>query len=253
MNSSNQKLRCIVVEDEPCSREWFCDHLAKFEGVKVVGSTDSVHGAYELIVQKKPNGIFLDVVLRGGNAFDLLNKLKKNKIEIPPIVVLTAYEEYAIPFINEWGDFTQKYFCFSKPYLENWKEKFRKAIDDLIEANKAQTPADNPAPSYIFIQEERSKVVRINLDDLVWIEACGGHSYFEMENGTSVKSNRSLRSILQELPDSFRRIKRGYVININKIIRIDQRDVYLSYQNGKKCFSIGDAYYREFFQGLNFL
>ncbi|MDV7394746.1 response regulator, partial [Arthrospira platensis SPKY1] len=99
----DKPLRVVVVEDEEPLRTWLCDRLNEFKDVEVAAHTGSVSAAFKLILQTRPDGLFLDIKLIGGDAFQLLQQMKDNDVPIPPIIMVTAFDEYAPDVINKWG------------------------------------------------------------------------------------------------------------------------------------------------------
>jgi two-component system, LytTR family, response regulator len=92
MQNPKRKIRSVVIEDERRARETLVKLLTKYcHEVEVVGESDSVNGAIEIIKQTKPELVFLDIELIGGTGFDVLEHLKPYDFSI---VFTTAYEKY---------------------------------------------------------------------------------------------------------------------------------------------------------------
>lgn len=252
MHSTEKLLRCVVVEDEEPNRAWLCDRLREFPEVEVVGEAASVARAFRTIVQTKPNGIFLDIKLIGGDAFQLLQQLKDHGIAIPPIVMVTAFDEYAVQTINHWGYYVKKYL--EKPFLENWQDKLQDSINALIAANELEyaAPETAPPPDHVFIKDG-AQLVRINFAEVKWIEVAGGGAVYLVTDEQQVKWDITLNKLLTELPDDFLRISRDVAVNLRKVQRVDREDrgVIVPYQDREKFLGIGDAYYRALLDALN--
>jgi len=249
MNSTEKPLRCVVIEDEEPARTWLCDRLKEFEEVDLVGSAESVNAAYRLIVQTKPNGIFLDIKLIGGDAFQLLQQLKDNNVPIPPIIMTTAFEEYAPETINRWGNHVKRYL--QKPFVENWETKLRDSINALLATNETSSAAPSASADFLFIKDGNS-LHRINFNDLLWIEVAGGGAVFLITERLRVKWDSTLAKTLEQLPPHFQQISRDHAVNLNKVVRVDKEDrgVFLLYQDEDKFLGVGDAFYKELLQSL---
>jgi two-component system LytT family response regulator len=254
MSSIEKPLRCVVVEDEEPLRTWLCERLREFEEVEVVGEAGSVSSAFRLIVQQKPNALFLDIKLIGGDAFQLLEQLKDNNVPIPPIIMTTAFDEYAPQTINHWGDYVKRYL--QKPFVENWDVKLRNCINALLAANEKMVPP--PAPysgdknGHFFIKEGNS-LHRINFDELLWIEVAGGGAVYLVTDRLQMKWDITLTRIMEQLPPQFMQISRDTAVNTDKIIRIDKSDrgVILPYQGREKFLGVGESFYRDLLDRLN--
>jgi len=88
-------IKVIIVDDEQhCIDRLKSLFLTKFAyKLKLVGTASSVLSAYDLIVQEKPDLIFLDVQLNELTGFDLLSKFDKRSFDV---IFTTAYEKYAV-------------------------------------------------------------------------------------------------------------------------------------------------------------
>ncbi|MBN1888682.1 MAG: response regulator transcription factor [Thermoflexales bacterium] len=85
-------MRILIVDDEALARERLKRLLADIEGVEMIGEADDGVGAVESIEQKQPDLVLLDIQMPGLDGFGVIEALE----EPPPIVFVTAYDEYAI-------------------------------------------------------------------------------------------------------------------------------------------------------------
>ena len=252
MNSIDRPLRCVVIEDEEPIRHWLCERLTEFEEVELLGQEGSVSAAYRLIVKTRPNALFLDIKLIGGDAFQLLQQLKDNQVPIPPIIMTTAFDEYAPETINHWGAYVKRYL--QKPFVENWETKLRDALNALLAANEPISPPASPVgKNGFFFVKEGASLHRINFEDLLWIEVAGGGAVYLITDRIQVKWDITLLKILEQLPSSFSQISRDLAVNRDKIIRVDKDDrgAILPWQGKEKFLGIGDSFYRDLLQALN--
>ncbi|MEM6878748.1 MAG: LytTR family DNA-binding domain-containing protein [Bacteroidota bacterium] len=90
----NSIIRSIIIDDEANSRENICILLGEFcPLVEVVGEADNIRLAKELILEKRPDLVFLDIQLGSDTAFKLLENLSDIFFEI---IFITAHNHYAI-------------------------------------------------------------------------------------------------------------------------------------------------------------
>lgn len=85
-------LRALIIEDNVAVRADLRDRLSAHPEVVLVGEAESVGRARPLLARGDYDLVFLDVQLRGGDAFDLA------PLVVPParIIFVTAYDEYAV-------------------------------------------------------------------------------------------------------------------------------------------------------------
>jgi DNA-binding LytR/AlgR family response regulator len=251
MNWTNKPLRCLVIEDEETPRQAICAALDALPNVQVIGDTGVVTKAYDLIIEKNPDAIFLDIELIGGNAFMILDRLRENNIKIPPTIITTAYPEYGANAINEYHDCIIKYLI--KPFFDNLDSKLNQCVD-AVRLHTARHDAQSTVaiqaaamPKIIFLKT-REQYIKIEIEKLSWIKVDGTGGVFLMidDGGEGVQSaDVALSKLMEILPDNFLQISRDIVINIHKIKRIDRsnRSVYVCHNNKETELYIGGSYY----------
>ena len=78
-----QTIRTIIVEDEDRNMKFLERLLQEFcPNVEVIGTAENVELAYEIILQKMPDLLFLDIELKSATAFQLLQKFDKINFNI---------------------------------------------------------------------------------------------------------------------------------------------------------------------------
>jgi len=94
MISSDPKpeVRTVIVDDERLARKNLRDLLRIHPYVNVIGEAADAEAAYQVIVQERPDLVFLDVRMPGGSGLQLLERLH----EPPSVVFVTAYDEFAV-------------------------------------------------------------------------------------------------------------------------------------------------------------
>ncbi len=87
-------MNAIIIEDEPQPLELLESALAlHFPKIRILAKTDSVISSVSAIKQYQPDIVFLDVMIKGGTAFDVLEQLADPDAEI---IFTTSYEKYAV-------------------------------------------------------------------------------------------------------------------------------------------------------------
>lgn len=87
-------LRTIIIDDEADAIESLMVLLSDFiDGIELLGSAKGVEDAFQLINTLNPQLIFLDINMKDGTGFDLLNRFDKIPFQV---IFVTAYDQYAI-------------------------------------------------------------------------------------------------------------------------------------------------------------
>ena len=87
-------IRALIVDDEPQAREIIQHLLDDQSDIEVVGASDNGQDAVQLILERKPELIFLDIQMPELNGFEVAEVIMEDYN--PQIVFVTAYDEYAI-------------------------------------------------------------------------------------------------------------------------------------------------------------
>ena len=85
-------MRAVIVDDERLARVELFRLLEAHRSVEVVGEARNIQEARALILDLKPELIFLDIQMPGGTGFDLLEQLDV----VPLVIFTTAFEQWAI-------------------------------------------------------------------------------------------------------------------------------------------------------------
>jgi DNA-binding LytR/AlgR family response regulator len=249
-----KKLKVCVIDDEPEVRSILCDTLKDSLEFKVVGEAESVEDGIEIIIETKPDAVFLDIKLRGGDAFQLLSNLKRNIDLVPAIILNTGYNdfEFAQKALNLYRD--EVIMILQKPFWKDWSKK----EDEIIERIREYYQPDEISLTSAKISIKSNQVTwLILLKDLIFIEVpmqYKGRGKLCLE--TTYKSfiiYSSLHKIEKELPESFVRINRYTIINLLFISHYDHSDQCVYLINIKdRSFGVGDSYKTDLLARLKF-
>src|SRR5665647_1885108 len=91
-------MNCIIIDDEKHCIETLTILLeTNFSEVKILATCSNSTKAYDLILQYKPDFIFLDIEMPLLNGFDLISKFEHLDFDV---IFTTAYDSYAIKAIK---------------------------------------------------------------------------------------------------------------------------------------------------------
>jgi two-component system LytT family response regulator len=83
----------IIVEDEMNARALLRRYLEKYCETEVIGEVESVSDGVDMVLEKKPDMVFLDISLPDHNGFELIRRLQPVEFEV---IFVTAYDQYAL-------------------------------------------------------------------------------------------------------------------------------------------------------------
>lgn len=209
-------MKAVVIEDSRLAREGLVNMLRAFPAIHVVGAADHPVSARDLIIQHAPDLIFLDIHMPGENGFELLETLEYS----PKIIFTTAYSEYAIRSF----DFNTIDYLL-KPISH---DRLSIAIQKLTAISAHRAKIDDELPhdildfhSRIFVKDGDHCHI-VNLSDIRYFESCKNYVRIFFENHNAF-IKKSLNSVEMRLPRKyFFRVSRQYIVNIQKIKRIEE-------------------------------
>ena len=212
---------CIIIDDEKMARvilRTLCDEI---DSLNILEEFTSAIQAIKYLNENKVDLIFLDIHMPNFSGLDFIRSLKN-----PPNIILTTSDpKFAIEAFEY--DFIVDYLL--KP-LE--LPRFKKAIDkaEKKEVSVASTteqtskPIDTENDFYVNIDR---RLIKIDLPSVYLIEAKGDYIKIKTEN-KDYTVHSTLKKIEEKLPDSlFLKIHRSYIINIKKIIDIEDNSVLI--------------------------
>jgi len=196
-------VRVLIVDDEPLARSAIRRLLAAHPTVEIVGEADSTDEARRAIERTKPQLIFLDIELGGGDGFDLLASLEQ-----PPIVVfVTAYAQHAVEaFAVDAVDY------LLKPVApERLAESLGRVERQLA---RAALPA---APGVIELKTPK-RTVLAQPAEIVALRADGDFTRVQVAHQPEVMIWRTLAHFESLLPSPpFLRLGRSLIINRDRL------------------------------------
>ena len=86
------KTRCLIVDDEPLAIKVIESHIGKVPNLELVSSCQNAVEAFDLLLKKKIDLVFLDVEMPEISGVDLLKSLKNG----PAVIFITAYRDFAL-------------------------------------------------------------------------------------------------------------------------------------------------------------
>ena len=99
MNKS-VKIRTAIIDDNKDCLDSLLDHLYAFPEIEICGFATRYKEAQELLMNEKPDLVFLDVEMPGKNGFELLNEMRGRGCNFN-VIFYTAYDKYMIQALRE--------------------------------------------------------------------------------------------------------------------------------------------------------
>lgn len=229
-------MRCLVVDDDELSRSILADLINETDHLELIKSCEDAINAFNLIKEEHIDLVFLDIEMPKMDGMEMLRSLSP----LPQIILVTSHSKYAVEsYEYDVTDFVQKPLTHAR---------FLKAVDKALRRFEESRANITSKDKTIFIKTE-SKLVQINTEDVLWVEALGNYMRIYTPNGkyTILSTMKDIATKLSA--DEFVRVHRSFIVRVDKIETIE--DNYISIN--QKQISIGKAYKEELSKRLNLL
>jgi len=216
------KIRTLIIEDELSSQELLINFLSSHcEDVEIIGVSATVAQGKQFIETLAPDLVFLDIELEDGLGFDVL----KNFSEFDFVTIfITGYDQYSIEAIKHSAfDYILKPFSIKELQNAILRVKSRiKPWNILKQIEQADNTSQivNIADKFILKSEKGSRI--ITHEQIIAISADEPYSRLNLSDNSKVLIQLPLKKVLELLPESFIKIHRSYIINLNKVVNWDK-------------------------------
>ncbi len=213
-------INIIIIEDELNSQEILQQLLEEFcTDVKIVGVASNVQTGIQLIKERHPDIVFLDIEMPGGNGFELLKAFDPIPFKV---IFVTGYDQYAIQAIR----FSALDYLLKPVNIDELQASVAKAIDqqklDRTNLENVEHNLSNKAktPNRLVLSNDRERLF-VNLNEVLYVEAQGSYVNFFLEGTRRQMATRSLAHYEDLLPpDQFFRTHKSYIVNCDKVVSI---------------------------------
>jgi two-component system, LytTR family, response regulator len=217
-----EKIRALIVDDEPIAREGLRTLLSAETGIEVIGECRNGREAIKAIREQVPDLVFLDVQMPRLGGFEVIAEI--GAAQMPAVVFVTAYDQYAIKaFEIDALDYLLKPFDeerFQKT-LTRVKQHFQGgAVHELNERLSALLKRlDRAEPKHLerVVIKSAGRIFFVDVAEIDWIEAAG--NYAQLHVGDKAHLLReTMDALAAKLPaDRFLRIRRSVIVNAERI------------------------------------
>lgn len=240
-------MNVLIVDDELFARQELAYLVNEHPAIDEIREAESVGDAFRVMLDFKPDILFLDIQLDGETGFDLAEQLMKTK-NPPYLIFATAYDEYAIDaFKVDADDYILK--PFEKSKIHDAIDKCLKKADKL--AGEPQKPEKKFESLAVQVGE---RVYMVDPHNII-LATVDGHTLRLETTKANYEFSDSLTSWEKKLPESlFLRTHRAYLINVDHVKEIQPwfNQTYQVTMTNDSKVPVSRTYIKEFKKRLNF-
>lgn len=208
------ELRCLIVDDDEMARQSLLLHCQKIDGLDVVDTCKNASEVVEFLDKNWVDFLFLDIDMPGWSGMDLV----RQTVQLPYIVFVSSKTEHAVDafeFKDRVVDFVGK-----PPTLA----RLKMAVDRVRASTRAEDPPQ--IGEQLFIRSN-GRIVRIEIDDLLYIETVGDYVSFQTGQGQYLVHS-TLKRVDQRLQHpQLMKVHRSFIINLSKIKDIEENTIVI--------------------------
>ncbi len=213
----------MIVDDEELARHLLREYLTQAGGVEVIAECANGFEAVKAIAERKPDLVFLDVQMPKLDGFEVLELIDPSVA----VIYVTAYDQYAMRAFDAHAvDYLLKPFSADrfKKALERARQRLGEPapVKPRISATELSAAARAPEQKLErIVVKDGAKVHIIPLEKLDYVEAQDDYVALRSEKKNYLKQ-QTISSVEAQLdPKKFVRIHRSYIVNLERIARIE--------------------------------
>lgn len=216
-----QKIRTVIVDDEPLARRGIRAQLEEENDVEVIAECGDGREAVARIRELEPDLVFLDVQMPELDGFGVVEALGARRL--PALIFVTAYDRYALRAFEVHAlDYLLKPFDperFVKALGRARAQIERRSISDL--SNRLQSLIDdlktNQKYAERLVVKSAGRIFFLGVEEIDWIEAAD--NYVRLHAGRDAHLLRETMNSLEGRldPAQFLRIHRSTILNVRRI------------------------------------
>ncbi len=228
-----EPIKAIIIEDEAQSREIIKQYVLKYcPQIDVVGEAVNINEGENLIKEKRPKLVFLDIEMPFGSGFDLLERLSKIDFEV---VFITAYSDYAIQALN----ISAAYYILKPISIDDLLAAVKK-VEEKLKGDNDFSTTKLLAENIKAIHQQAKKIVLPKLDgfevvkiaDIIRVEAADNYAIVYTVGQKKYVMSKTLKYYEDLLTDhGFLRSHKSHLVNLSHILQYKKGktgEVYLT-------------------------
>ncbi len=230
-------IKAVIIDDEVNAQNLLEKTLEKYFPNKfhIAEKCTSVDSGVLAIKKHEPELIFLDIQMPEKNGFELFRYFEVINFEV---IFTTAYNQFAIKAIKRSAldyllkpinhlDLAEAVKKFERKNERNFSQKKLSLLLENLNVN------DQNVHKIAFPTVEGFELIHTN--QILYCKAESNYCCIKRIDGFTKMATKTLKFVEEILPvNSFKRIHKSYVINLNYVVRYNKINKEIELTNGEK-------------------
>ena len=209
--------KAVIIDDVENARISLRSDLEDYcEQIEVIGEADGVVSGARLLKEMKPDIVFLDIQMRDGSGFDLLEILPQIDFAL---IFTTSSNEHAIQAFR----FSAIDYLLKPIDPEQLMEAVGKA--EKMPSKRLEVLRSNLGGTQRLALNSQDKIRIVELEEVVRCESHGSYTMFYTRDGESILVTKTLKEYDLLLSDlGFLRVHQSHLVNMKYIKEFNKAD-----------------------------
>lgn len=229
----NTELKVIIVEDEIASQNYLKRLLgAHFPELRIVAVEDTVGPAIGAINHERPDLVFMDVEIRQGTGFEVLDGLDGATFGLIFTTAfnqfaIDAFQHHAIDYLLKPLDDDRVIGAVRRSIAQQESQRSQERIHHLLEYLQKTALPRLPVSTIHGFEF-------IDIESILYVEASGNYCKIKLKSGNSITTTRKIKEITGQLSEPlFIRVHHSYLVHTRYIKRYQKgRGGYVELDDG---------------------
>lgn len=209
--------KAVIIDDVENARISLRSDLEDYcEQIEVIGEAEGVVSGARLLKELKPDIVFLDIQMRDGSGFDLLEILPEIDFAL---IFTTSSDEHAIQAFR----FSAIDYLLKPIDPDQLIEAVAKA--EKMPSKRLEVLRSNLGGTQRLALNSQDKIRIVELDEVVRCESHGSYTMFYTRDGESILVTKTLKEYDLLLSDlGFLRVHQSHLVNMKYIKEFNKAD-----------------------------
>lgn len=219
------KLKVLIVEDDLLISESLKDILRILDH-EVVGVAENADSAIEICNENLPELALLDIQISGDIDGVELAEIIRGQFDIPFIFTTAYADNETVLRARDKGSFGYLVKPYGVKEVNAAIQIAKASFDRLKTAEKASSNMSKIIDNSLFLKVD-SKLIKVKIEDILFIEAKGDYALFKTKNKGYIV-HTTIKRVEERLSNfNFQKVHRSYIVNIAKIIDIEESNLLI--------------------------